>query len=131
MVKRRFRVTVEGQVYEVELEELSGEEGGRPPVRVPPHPEAAPSKPAPEVPERRTVPRAGSVGGVIKAPLPGMVLDVRVGAGARVSEGQVLVILEAMKMENEIVAPRDGTVEQVAVEKGKAVSEGDTLVVLA
>ncbi len=125
MVKRRFRVTVDGQAYEVELEELLADESGQKAVTPPAHSGAA----APPTPERRPASAVGG-SGVIKAPLPGMVLDVKVKVGSRVTEGQVLVILEAMKMENEIVAPRDGTVEQVAVEKGSPVAEGDDLVVL-
>ena len=124
VVKRRFRVTVDGQAYEVELEELLADESGQKAVTPPAHSGAA----AP-TPERRPASAVGG-SGVIKAPLPGMVLDVKVKVGSRVTEGQVLVILEAMKMENEIVAPRDGTVEQVAVEKGSPVAEGDDLVVL-
>jgi glutaconyl-CoA decarboxylase len=129
VVKRRFRVTVDGQAYEVELEELLADESGQKAVTSPAHSGAAAPRAAAPTPERRPASAVGG-SGVIKAPLPGMVLDVKVKVGSRVTEGQVLVILEAMKMENEIVAPRDGTVEQVAVEKGSPVAEGDDLVVL-
>ena len=71
----------------------------------------------------------GAAGAVsVKAPMPGNILDVKVAAGASVKAGDVLVILEAMKMENEIVAPQDGTVASVNVHKGDTVNSGDTLV---
>ena len=66
----------------------------------------------------------------INAPMPGNILDVKVAAGQMVKKGDVLVILEAMKMENEIMAPRDGKVAQVACTKGSTVNTGDALVVL-
>ena len=71
----------------------------------------------------------GAAGAVtVKAPMPGNILDVKVAAGASVKAGDVLVILEAMKMENEIVAPQDGTVASVNVNKGDTVNSGDVLV---
>jgi len=66
----------------------------------------------------------------LKAPLPGVILGVKVNSGASVKKGQILLILEAMKMENEIVAPRDGIVTQIVASKGLAVNTGDVLVML-
>ena len=66
----------------------------------------------------------------IKAPLPGVILGVKVNAGTSVKRGEILLILEAMKMENEIVAPRDGVVTQIVANKGSAVNTGDVLVML-
>ena len=66
----------------------------------------------------------------MNAPMPGTILDIKVAAGQAVKKGDVLVILEAMKMENEIMAPRDGKVAQVACTKGSTVNTGDALVVL-
>ena len=71
---------------------------------------------------------AGSV--KVEAPMPGNILDVRVAAGEAVQAGDVLVILEAMKMENEIVAPQNGTVASIAVNKGDVVNAGDVLVTM-
>jgi biotin carboxyl carrier protein len=66
----------------------------------------------------------------IKAPLPGVILGLKVSTGASVKRGEILLILEAMKMENEIVAPRDGVVTQIVASKGSSVNTGDILVVL-
>ena len=80
--------------------------------------------PAPAAP----APVAG--GEKINAPMPGNILEVKVATGASVKKGDVLIILEAMKMENEIMAPCDGTVKQVLVNKGATVNSGDPLVVI-
>ena len=80
--------------------------------------------PAPQTPQT-----AGGAG-AITAPLQGTILDVAVSAGQAVKAGQILVVIEAMKMENEIVAPADGTVVSVSVQKGSAVASGDLLVTL-
>lgn len=69
-------------------------------------------------------------GEAVKAPMPGTIIDIRVKQGAIVKKGDVLVILEAMKMENEIIATHDGTIAQISVIKGTTVSTGDTLVVI-
>ena len=113
---RKFSITVNGQAYEVEVEEI----GGAPVYAA--APAAAPKAAAP-------APVAG--GTPVKAPMPGTILDVKVKAGDAVKAGQCLCVLEAMKMENEIPAPKDGTVAQVVAAKGASVNAGDTLVVLA
>lgn len=69
-------------------------------------------------------------GDPIKAPMPGTILSVRINSGGHVKKGEILLILEAMKMENEIVAPRDGIVTQILTSKGASVSTGDILVML-
>ena len=74
-------------------------------------------------------PAAG--GETVASPMPGSIIDVRVAVGQAVKSGDVLIVLEAMKMENEIVAPRDGTVAQVLVTKGTSVDTGTALVVLS
>ena len=108
-----YNITVNGVAYSVSVEETAA---GAAPVAAAPAPAAAPKA-------------AGAAGAVtVKAPMPGNILDVKVAAGASVKAGDVLVILEAMKMENEIVAPQDGTVASINVNKGDTVNSGDVLV---
>jgi len=91
---------------------------------------AVPNLPAAGVNAEVTTPVAVGDGEPIKAPLPGVILGVKVNAGASVKRGEILLILEAMKMENEIVAPRDGLVTQIVASKGTSVNTGDVLVML-
>lgn len=108
---KKYRVNVNGTAYEVEIEEMAGA-----PVAAPvAAPAAAPA------------PVASGAGEIINAPMPGNILSVNVAAGDTVKKGQVLMVLEAMKMENEIMAPRDGKVTAVAVAKGTAVESGALL----
>ena len=112
---KKYRVTVNGTAYEIELEELTG---------AAPAPAAAAPAPAPAA-------AAPAGGEQVTSPMPGTILRVEVAQGAAVKEGQLLVVLEAMKMENEILAPKDGTVAQVVVQKGSHVETGSPLIVLA
>ena len=110
---KKYRVNVNGTVYEVELEEITG---------------AAPAAAAPVAAPAAAPVAAAPVGGEkICSPMPGTILSVSVSAGDAVKKGQVLMILEAMKMENEIMAPCDGTVTSVAAAKGAAVESGTLL----
>ena len=109
---KKYRVNVNGTVYEVELEEMTGAPAA------PAAPAAAPAAPA-------AAPAAG--GEKVTSPMPGTILSVNVAAGDAVKRGQVLMILEAMKMENEIMCPCDGTVASVSVTKGTAVESGTLL----
>ena len=119
-----FTITVNGTPYSVTVEETAA---GAAPVAAAPAP-APKAAPAPAAAPKPAAP-AGAHGAVaVKAPMPGNILDVKVAAGASVKAGDVLVILEAMKMENEIVAPQDGTVASVNVNKGDTVNSGDVLV---
>ena len=119
-----YNITVNGVAYSVSVEETAA---GAAPVAAPAAP-AAPKAPAAPAAPKAAAP-AGAAGAVtVKAPMPGNILDVKVKAGASVKAGDVLVILEAMKMENEIVAPQDGTVASVNVNKGDTVNSGDVLV---
>ena len=114
---RKYNVNVNGTAYEVTVEEI---QGGAAPAPAPAAPAPAPAAPA----------AAGS-GEPVSAPMPGTILDVKVSAGQAVKSGDVLMILEAMKMENEIMAPNDGTVTSVAVSKGASVESGTLLCTLA
>ena len=117
-----YNITVNGVAYSVSVEETAA---GAAPVAAPAAP-AAPKAPAAPAAAPKAAAPAGAAGAVtVKAPMPGNILDVKVAAGASVKAGDVLVILEAMKMENEIVAPQDGTVASVNVNKGDTVNSGD------
>ena len=108
---KKYKVTVNGTAYEIELEELTG---------------AAPA-PAPAA----AAPAAAPAGGEqVTSPMPGTILDVKVTQGASVKKGDVLMILEAMKMENEIMCPRDGKVASIHAAKGAAVESGTLLCVI-
>ena len=119
-----YNITVNGVAYSVSVEETAA---GAAPVAAAPvaAPAAAPKAAAP-APAAAPAGAAGAVS--VKAPMPGNILDVKVKAGDSVKAGDVLAILEAMKMENEIVAPQDGTVASVNVNKGDTVNSGDVLV---
>ncbi|MDK2824822.1 MAG: glutaconyl-CoA/methylmalonyl-CoA decarboxylase subunit gamma [Clostridia bacterium] len=128
---RKFNITVNGKSYEVEVEEIGGVKApARPaPVSAPPAaptPAAAPA-PAPAAPKAAPAVAGGET---VTAPMPGKVLRVLKGEGTPVKNGDVVMILEAMKMENEITAPVDGTVQQVAAKEGTTVNPGDVLFVI-
>jgi len=125
---RKFNITVNGKTYEVEVEEVGGVAA---PVRMAPVniPKAsAPVAPAAAAQPKVQAPVTG--GESVTAPMPGKVLKVVKGEGTLVKNGEVIMILEAMKMENEITAPLDGTVQQIAAKEGTAVNPGDVLFVV-
>ena len=129
----KYKITLQGRTYEIEVERgeamlLDEYEAKSPvpasaPAAAPVAPAAAPAAPAPA---------AGPVaaGTKVDSPLPGNILDIKVTAGQAVKEGDVLVIIEAMKMENEVAAPCDGVVKQIVTSKGAVVATGDTLLVI-
>jgi biotin carboxyl carrier protein len=119
---KRYRVNVNGVAYEIELEELTGAAPAAAPVAAP-APAAAPvAAPAPAA--------APAAGEQVTAPIPGTILSINVNVGDSVQEGQVLMILEAMKMENEIMCPKTGKVASINTSKGSAVDSGTLLCVI-
>lgn len=124
----KYKVTLNGRTYEVEVEAgkamlVDEYEAYAPAPAAAAAPVATPAAPA----TAPAAPVATVAGDAVKAPMPGVVLKVQVQQGQAVKAGQVLVILEAMKMENEIMAPCDGTVTSVSVTKGAAVESGALL----
>jgi len=123
---RKFNINVNGTSYEVEVEEVGG---------VASAPVAAVAAPvvatAPKAAPKAAPAAVVADGEQIKAPMPGNIWDVKVAVGQKVAEGEVVLILEAMKMENEIMAPCAGTVASVQVEKGATVESGQVLLVIA
>ena len=129
----KYRITLNDRTYEVEVEvcepmalaefnSVAPAQAAAPVAA--PAATAAPAAAAPAV----AAPVVTGAGEAVNAPMPGTILKVAVEKGQAVKEGQLLVILEAMKMENEILAPKNGTITQVAVQKGVAVNTGDPLV---
>lgn len=134
MIAMKYKVTLNGKTYEVEVEadkamlvdEYAAFAPAAAPVAAPAAPAAVPAA-APAA-----APAAGSAGGnAVKAPMPGTVLKIACTAGAKVKAGDLLIVLEAMKMENEIMAPKDGTVTAVSVSKGSSVESGTLLCTIA
>lgn len=125
----KYIVTLNGKNYEVEVEEteavIVGVTDAAP--AVPAAPAAAPS-PAPAA--APSAPASAADGAKVLSPMPGNILAVNVSVGAAVKAGDVLLVLEAMKMENDIVAPCDGTVKQILVQKGSTVATDDLLAVV-
>ena len=124
----KYELTLNGRTYEVEVELAD-------PMMMQEFQSCAPAPAAPATPvveaASSAAPAAPSVTGdgeCVDSPMPGNILKVNVAAGQAVKEGDVLVVLEAMKMENEIMAPKSGTVTQVLVEKGTTVETGAPLV---
>ncbi|MBQ3138508.1 MAG: biotin/lipoyl-binding protein [Clostridia bacterium] len=131
----KYKVTLNGKTYEVEVEKskaiLLDEYEALAPAPVAAAPVAAAPAAAPATAPAPAAPVNLAAGETVAAPMPGNILRIDVNQGDTVKEGQLLVILEAMKMENEIVAPKDGTVAQVVTSKGAVVDTGAPLVIIA
>lgn len=135
----RYKVTVNGTAYDVLVEDMGGTQAAYAPVAQPAPavvpaaaPVAAPQPvPAPVAATPAPAPAPAPAGAsVVEAPMPGKILKISVAVGASVTSGDVLLILEAMKMENEISAPVSGTVREIRAREGDSVNTGDVLVVL-
>lgn len=137
---KKFNITVNGKSYEVDVEEIGGVSSPAPTRRQAPAPiatqapapvQAAPAPAAVAPTPAAPTPAAPIAGGeIINAPMPGTILDIKVNVGDVVANGAVLLILEAMKMENEIMSPVAGKVLSINVSKGASVNSGDVLVVI-
>ena len=129
----KYKVTLNGRTYEVEVEAGKAMLLDEYEAIAPSAPAAAPVAAAPAAAAPAAAPAAPAVtgaGDAVKAPMPGTILKVNVQNGQAVKEGDVLVVLEAMKMENEILAPKAGTITQVLVSKGSTVDTGAPMVVI-
>ena len=132
----KYKVTLKNKVYEVEVEQgeamLVDEYDAVAPVPVAAPVAAAPVAAAPvAAAPAAPAPAAVAAGEAVKSPMPGNILKIQVTQGQQVKEGDVLIILEAMKMENEIVATKSGSVAQILVTKGQVVETGSPLIVIA
>lgn len=128
----KYIVTINNKNYEVEVEQgqanIIKTTEAAPTITA--APAQAPSAPAPAQQQPSSNAAAPVNGEPIKAPMPGLILNCKVSSGSKVKKGDVIFILEAMKMENEIAAPKDGTVVQILAAKGSSVSTGEVLAVI-
>ena len=117
---KNYTITVNGVAYNVTVEENTS---GAPAVQVP-------AAPAPQA--KQEAPATSSAEGSVKieAPMPGNILDIKVSEGQKVASGETVIVLEAMKMENDIVAPKDGVIASINVNKGDTVEAGKLLITL-
>ena len=132
---RKFLINVNGNQYEVEVEEITSSETSTKPQVEYSQPAPKAERPAPQPKQetkaeapKKVAAKAGQE--VVKAPMPGTILSINVKEGDNVKKGQILLILEAMKMENEIVSPRDGKIARIVVSKGSSVNTGDDIVII-
>lgn len=138
---KKFKVTVNGKAYEVEVEEMGGAPAAAPAPQAAAAPApAAPATPATPAPTPAAAPAATpapAVGGpipegaiTVKAPMPGKISALKAEAGKAVKRGDIILVLEAMKMQNDITATADGTLHEIRVNPGDNVKTGDVLAVI-
>ena len=125
---RKFKITIDGKTYLVEMEEIGGAPAAQPAPAAPATPAATPTPATPAAPAPAAPVAPTGEGEVVTAPIPGTVTKILVKDGDTVTENQPLMILEAMKMENEIVAPKAGTIGQVFATLNQNVNSGDNLI---
>lgn len=126
---KKFSVTVNGTVYDVEVNEVKAG-GAAPAPAAAPAPKAAPAPAPAAAPAPKAAAPVAAGATTVKAPMPGKILSVSVSAGQAVKKGDLLLVLEAMKMQNEIYAPQDATVSEVRVSANQTVATGEDMVVL-
>lgn len=131
---KAYRVNVNGKVYEVEVEEITA--GGQTvaaapvaPAPVPAAPKPAPVAPAP-APTPAPAPKAAATGEIVEAPMPGTIVDIKVKVGDTVKEGDLVAVIEAMKMETDLYSTKTGVVTAINAGKGASVNTGDAIITL-
>lgn len=129
---KAYRVNVNGKVYEVEVEEITA--GGQQTVAAAPAPAPVAPKPAPvapaPAPAPTPAPKAGATGEIVEAPMPGTIVDIKVKVGDTVKEGDLVAVIEAMKMETDLFSTKSGVVTAVNAGKGASVNTGDAIITL-
>lgn len=129
---KAYRVNVNGKVYEVEVEEITA--GGQQTVAAAPAPAPVAPKPAPvapaPAPTPAPAPKAAATGEIVEAPMPGTIVDIKVKVGDSVKEGDLVAVIEAMKMETDLFSTKSGVVTAVNAGKGASVNTGDAIITL-
>lgn len=129
---KAYRVNVNGKVYEVEVEEITA--GGQQTVAAAPAPTPVAPKPAPvalaPAPTPAPAPKAAATGEIVEAPMPGTIVDIKVKVGDTVKEGDLVAVIEAMKMETDLFSTKSGVVTAVNAGKGASVNTGDAIITL-
>ena len=129
---KAYRVNVNGKVYEVEVEEITA--GGQQTAAAAPAPAPVAPKPAPvalaPAPTPAPAPKAAATGEIVEAPMPGTIVDIKVKVGDTVKEGDLVAVIEAMKMETDLFSTKSGVVTAVNAGKGASVNTGDAIITL-
>ena len=121
----KYRITLEGKTYEMDIELVSGSAVSPAPAKPAPKAESRPAAPAAPAAAPKANAPAGA--GTVAAPMPGTVIKIVKAVGDEVKEGELVLVLEAMKMENEILAPKSGTIKTMNCTSGGTVAGGDVL----